>query len=93
MTKSELIKAMAEKSDGILTQRACNLALECLGLVVTDVVKAEDAVKISNICTISGVRKAAHTGRNPMTGESIEIPEKIVAKAKFNSGWKKALND
>lgn len=93
MTKNELVKAMAEKSDGLLTQREVTLALECLSMVVTEVVKAEDSVKVGNFVTISGVHKDARVARNPADGSSVNVPARTAPKAKFSSNFKTAIND
>ena len=93
MTKNELVKAMAEKSDGLLTQREVTLALELLGKVAIDVIAREDSVKIAGICTVSGVRKDACQRRNPATGEMVDVPSKIHPRCRFSANLKKAINE
>jgi DNA-binding protein HU-beta len=87
MTKADLIESVAAKLDLPKGQaeRAVNLVFE-------DVVKAlrnGDKVNISGFGTFAVSERKARTGRNPKTGESIEIPAS--KSAKFKAG--KALKD
>lgn len=52
-----------------------------------------DEVPVFNGITLLGVKKEAHTSRNPRTGEQIMIPEKIVPRAKIGSHAKKIVNE
>jgi DNA-binding protein HU-beta len=87
MTKADLIESVAAKLDLPKGQaeRAVNLIFE-------DIVKAlrnGDKVNISGFGTFAVSERKARTGRNPKTGESIEIPAS--KSAKFKAG--KSLKD
>jgi DNA-binding protein HU-beta len=87
MTKADLIESVAAKLDLPKGQaeRAVNLVFE-------DIVKAlrnGDKVNISGFGTFAVSERKARTGRNPKTGESIEIPAS--KSAKFKAG--KSLKD
>jgi DNA-binding protein HU-beta len=87
MTKADLIESVAAKLDLPKGQaeRAVNLVFE-------DIVKAlrnGDKVNISGFGTFAVSEREARTGRNPKTGESIEIPAS--KSAKFKAG--KSLKD
>ena len=87
MTKADLIESVAAKLDLPKGQaeRAVNLVFE-------DIVKAlrnGDKINISGFGTFAVSDRKARTGRNPKTGESIDIPAS--KSAKFKAG--KSLKD
>ena len=47
-------------------------------------------VRLTGVLSISSVLRAARTGRNPRTGETIEIPAKKVARIKAGKELKDA---
>jgi len=87
MTKADLIESIAARLDLPKGQaeRAVNLVFE-------DIVKAlrnGDKVNVSGFGTFAVSERKARTGRNPKTGESIDIPAS--KSAKFKAG--KSLKD
>ena len=87
MNKTELIAAMSEVSG--LTKKDAEEALNAYIEVVTDALKAGDSVQLIGFGTFEVRERAARQGRNPHTGETIEI---AAAKAPaFKPG--KALKD
>ena len=87
MTKADLIESVATKLD--LPKGQAERAVQ---LVFDDIVKAlrnADKVNISGFGTFAVSERKARTGRNPKTGESIEIPAS--KSAKFKAG--KTLKD
>lgn len=76
MTKQDLIRLMAENSD--LSVKQCDQALNALGNVVRDTLKAGGEVSLPDIGKFSVAGRAARAGRNPKTGEAIQIPAKRV---------------
>jgi DNA-binding protein HU-beta len=87
MTKADLIESVAATLD--LPKGQAERAVQ---LVFEDIVKAlrnADKVNISGFGTFAVSERKARTGRNPKTGESIEIPAS--KSAKFKAG--KALKD
>ena len=87
MTKADLIESVAAKLD--LPKGQAERAVQ---LVFDDIVKAlrnGDKVNISGFGTFAVSERKARTGRNPKTGESIEIPAS--KSAKFKAG--KTLKD
>ena len=93
VTKNDFVKRVAEATDGVLTQRQVNAAMEAMGTVITEIVKAQDSVKVCGVVTLSGVQKDACTRRNPATGASVDVPAKTAPKAKFASNFKSAINE
>ena len=87
MNKNEFVTAIAEKSG--LTKKDAEAALNAYTEVVTDALKSGDSVQLIGFGTFEVRERAARTGRNPHTGENIEI---AAAKAPaFKPG--KALKD
>ena len=87
MNKNEFVAAIAEKSG--LTKKDAEAALNAYTEVVTDALKAGDSVQLIGFGTFEVRERAARQGRNPHTGEIIEI---AAAKAPaFKPG--KALKD
>ena len=54
--------------------------------------KKEGKVTLTGFATFTAEKKEAKTGRNPKTGEAVEIPARVAAKIKAGSKLKEALN-
>ena len=87
MNKSELINAISESSD--LTKADSGRALDATIASITESLKNGEPVTLIGFGTFEVRDRAARTGRNPRTGESIQI------KASKNPAFKagKALKD
>ena len=86
MTKKDLIKGIADKS-GITTKQAA-AALDAALEGIIAAVCADDKVQITGFGTFEASTGAARTGRNPATGETIEIPETKVPVFKAGKNFK-----
>lgn len=87
MNKVELVASMAEKAE--LTKVDAEKALKAFIDVVTEEMKNGGKVQLVGFGTFEISERAARTGRNPQTGETIEI--KASKAPKFKAG--KALKD
>lgn len=87
MNKTELITAMSEKAQ--ISKKDAEKALTAFTNVVSDVLVNGDKVQLVGFGTFEVVERAARTGRNPQTGEPIEIAAS--KSPKFKAG--KALKD
>ena len=87
MNKHELISAMSGASN--LNQAQCTEALQTLINTVTEELKKGSDVKIIGFGTFKISKRKATTGRNPQTGEAIQI--KASNQPKFSAG--KALKE
>jgi DNA-binding protein HU-beta len=87
MNKSDLIDAIAASAG--LSKADAGRALDSLVKAVTKALKKGDSVSLVGFGTFSVRKRAARTGRNPRTGETIKI------KASKNPAFKagKALKD
>lgn len=90
MNKSELISAMAEKSG--LTKADAGKALDALMESVTEGLTSGDRIALVGFGSWTVEERSARTGRNPRTGEEIQIPAKKVVKFKPGAGLSDAVN-
>ncbi len=90
MNKSELINAMA--ADAGISKAAAKAALESLTDNVTKSLKKGNKVALVGWGTWSISKRKARTGRNPQTGEAIQIKAKNVVRFKAGSKFDKAVN-
>ena len=87
MNRTELISAMAENTN--MTKVDTEKALKAFIDTVTEELKNKGKVQLVGFGTFETSERAARTGRNPQTGETIEI--KASTSPKFKAG--KALKD
>ena len=90
MNKKELVKAIAEKLE--TTQKAASEQLDAVLEAITDALVAGEEVKISGFGTFSISERAAREGRNPATGETIQIAASKSPKFKAAKALKDAVN-
>lgn len=72
MNKNELVSAMVEKSE--LSKKDCEAALDAFTATIESALKAGDSVQLVGFGTFEVRDRAARTGRNPQTKETVEIP-------------------
>ena len=87
MNKTELVAAMAEQSN--LSKKDAEAALKAFIDVVSEELKKGEKVQLVGFGTFEVSERAAREGRNPQTGETMEI--KASKTPKFKAG--KALKD
>ena len=89
LNKSELVSAIAAKSG--LSKADAESALNAFQEVLVESLGNGDAVKVTGLLSAERVERAARTGRNPRTGEEIEIPAGYGVKLSAGSLLKKAV--
>jgi DNA-binding protein HU-beta len=82
MTKAEFIEKFAAETG--FSKKDAALAVDAYHAVIADAMKAGDKVVIPGVVKVEVKESAARTGRNPRTGEEMEIPAKKSIKAKFS---------
>ncbi len=90
MTKAEMIEAVAVKAD--VSKGASEKVLKAFVEVVKEELSKGEKVTLVGFGTFYAVERPARTGRNPRTGESIEIAASIVPKFKPGKALKDCLN-
>jgi DNA-binding protein HU-beta len=91
MNKSELIDAIADGAG--LTKVAASKVLEVITGTVTNALKSGDQVVIPGFGSFSTSVRSARTGRNPQTGQTINIKASRVAKFKAGKSLKEAVGE
>lgn len=90
MTKAELVSAMAEKTG--LTNKDAAAAVNAFTESVKDALVKGDKVQLVGFGTFEVAERAARMGRNPSTGESIQIAASKTARWKPSLALKSDLN-
>ena len=78
MTRTELIQALADA--GGTERKEAKAYLEALTSVVEGQIRGGGEVPLKGLGKFKVQRRKARTGRNPATGEPIQIPAKTVVK-------------
>ena len=89
MNKTELVAAVAAKAE--LSKRDAEAAVNAVFDSVKDALAEGDKVSLIGFGTFSVKTRAARTGLNPRTKETIEIPESKVPAFKAGSALKDAV--
>ena len=90
MNKVELITRMAEIEG--TTKKAAGEHLDAVESVISETLAKGEEVKISGFGTFSVSERAAREGRNPMTGETIQIAASKSPKFKAAKALKDVVN-
>jgi DNA-binding protein HU-beta len=90
MNKAELIEAMADAAD--ISKAAATRALDGMVEAITSAMKDGDQVVLAGFGTFSVKERAARQGRNPQTGESIQIKASNIPSFKAGKALKDAVN-
>jgi len=89
MNKSELIDVMADAAD--ISKSAAGRALDALTDSIAARLKHGETVSIIGFGTFSIKERAARTGRNPQTGDTIEIAASKTPSFKAGKALKDAV--
>ncbi len=90
MNKTELVAAIAQKAD--LSKKDAEKALAAFTETVTEALKKDDKVQLVGFGTFEVSTRTARTGRNPRTGDTMEIKASKAPKFKAGKALKDALN-
>lgn len=90
MNKSVLIDQIATKAD--ISKQKAAAALEAFTQSVTEALANGDTVTLTGFGVFSVSSRAARTGRNPQTGEAVDIPARKAPAFKAGKALKDAVN-
>lgn len=90
MNKGEFVSSVADAAE--MTKADAERAVEAVFNVVKKALKSGDSISLVGFGTFSVRKRAARTGRNPRTGESIKIKASKVPAFKAGKGLKDAIN-
>lgn len=82
MNKKELAKKILERNTTLDSGAQVVRILDSMINIISETVTTGEIVDIKGLVKFKKVKRAARTGRNPKTGEAIQIPEKEVVVAK-----------
>lgn len=89
MNKTDLINAVAAKAE--ISKKDAEKALSAVLGSIEEALKAGDKVQLIGFGTFEVKERAARTGHNPKTGESIEIAAAKVPSFKAGAALKTAV--
>ena len=89
MNKTELIAAVAEKTD--LSKKDADAAVSAVLGAITDALKAGDKIQLVGFGTFEVRNRAAKQGRNPRTGATMTVPASKVPAFKAGKALKDAV--
>ena len=79
MNKTELVETIAQRTD--ISKREVQAVLDTFEEIAGDVVaKGKQALTIPGFLKFEQTQRSARTGRNPQTGETIQVPASNAAK-------------
>ena len=90
MNKQDFIKAIAAKAD--ITQKDAGVYFEAMSEVVFESLKQNDKIALVGFGTFGVSGRAARVGRNPQTGEEVQIAARNAVSFKAGAGLKDAVN-
>ena len=90
MNKTEIIEALADAAD--ISKAAAGRALDGMVEAIVNSMKQGEQVSLVGFGTFSVRERAAREGRNPQTGETIQIKASKIPSFKAGKGLKDALN-
>lgn len=90
MNKAELVAKVAEKTG--LSKKASAEAVNAITGAISEELENKGTVQLIGFGTFTTAERAAKAGKNPQTGETIQIPAKTVPKFKAGKALKEAVN-
>jgi DNA-binding protein HU-beta len=91
VNKAELVSAIAKRAD--VPASTVDSVLAGLQDELVDAITRGEKVAVSGLMTVERTQRSARTGRNPQTGESIDIPAANTVKVTAGSNLKKAASN
>jgi DNA-binding protein HU-beta len=89
MTKSELIDKVAKEAK--IPRAAAERAINSFTTSIAEALKQGDKITLPGFGTFLVSNRSARKGRNPRTGEEIDIPAVRIPKFKVGKGLKDAV--
>ena len=90
MNKAELVAQVAKESE--LSKDAAEKAVDALVKNIERALSEQDTVRIVGFGNFQVAQRKASVGRNPRTGEAVQIPASKVPKFRAGKALKEACN-
>jgi integration host factor subunit beta len=91
MIKSELVQKIAERNPHLYQRDVENIVNAILD-TITDALARGDRVELRGFGAFSVKKRDARTGRNPRTGETVSVSEKVIPVFKTGKEMRVRLN-
>jgi integration host factor subunit beta len=91
MTKSELIQRLAEANPHLYLRDVERIVTTIFD-EITDALASGDRVELRGFGAFSVKERGSRTGRNPRTGESVDVPSKYIPYFKTGKQLREKLN-
>ena len=91
MTKSELIDAIVEL-EGQITRREAEVVVNNILTAIGDALGRGERVELRGFGSFYTKERDARVGRNPKTGESVNVPAKVVPQFKPGKELRERVN-
>ena len=90
MTKAELAHEVADNSD--LNKQQAKVAVQAVLDSIVKALRSGDRIEVRGFGSFCLRERNARVGRNPKTGESVQVPAKTVAYFKLGKELKELIN-
>jgi nucleoid DNA-binding protein len=90
ISKQQIVAFLTEHHS--LSKAEAGRILESLETFIEAKLQEGDSVRLPHLGTFKVAQRSARMGRNPLTGESLEIPAKRTLQFKVGKGIREALN-
>ncbi|NDF17461.1 MAG: HU family DNA-binding protein [Verrucomicrobia bacterium] len=90
MNKADLVNSVSEKTG--LTKTKSNQVIDVVIETISESLKSGEKVTLVGFGTFTTSQREARRGRNPKTGQTLEIPAKKVPKFKPGTELSKNVN-
>ena len=91
MNKADIVNGLADKAG--ITKTLSGEIVDCTVGLIKDALVSGEKVTISDFGTFTVSHRRGFSGRNPRTGDVIEVPERKIPVFRAGKGLKAALND
>ncbi len=91
MTKADLVDEVAASSD--LSKKDSEIVVNTFFEAIIDSLSRGDKVELRGFGTFKLRRRKARVGRNPRTGERVDVPAKVVPFFKPGKELRELVND
>ena len=90
LSKKDLVAVVSETTG--MTKKESALAVDAVFATIKDALVKKENVQLIGFGTFSVKERSARKGRNPMTGEEIDIAASFVPSFKASKNLKEAVN-
>ena len=90
-TKNDLVESVANITG--VSKAEANRAVDAVFTTITDNLAKGEEVRLTGFGSFRTSKRAARQGRNPQTGQTINIPASTQAKFKAGEALKNAVNN